>query len=171
MIEEFADIPGYEGHYQISNLGNVRSIKKAPFIILKPMTATNGYLVACLWLHGKQRKLLIHRLVANSFLDNPNGYPEINHIDEDKTNNCVDNLEWCTHLYNMNYGAIKQKISDGNKGKKLSEAHRAKMARSSSQHRWVNDGVSEKFVFINKVSDYLSNGWQKGRNPRRRKIA
>lgn len=110
MTEVWRDIDGYENKYQISNYGRIRSVKKN--IILKPMVATNGYLVACLWKDNKQKKFLIHRLVAEYFIDNPNSYPEINHKDEDKTNNNANNLEWCTHLYNMNYGEVKEKISN-----------------------------------------------------------
>ena len=110
MIEVWQDIDGYENKYQISNYGRIRSVKKN--IILKPMLATNGYLIICLWKDGKQKKHLIHRLVAKHFVDNPCNYPEVNHKDEDKTNNRIDNLEWCNHLYNMNYGEVKEKISN-----------------------------------------------------------
>lgn len=81
------------------------------------MKATNGYLIACLWKHNKQRKIVIHRLVAEAFMPNENNYTDINHKDEDKTNNRIDNLEWCTHKYNMNYGTTREKISKGNIGK------------------------------------------------------
>lgn len=65
-----------------------------------------------------RKKILIHRLVAKHFIDNPYNYPEVNHKDEDKTNNHIDNLEWCTHLYNMNYGEVKEKISSATIGRK-----------------------------------------------------
>lgn len=110
MTEVWKDIDGYEGKYQISNYGCVKSIQKN--IFLKSMVATNGYLVACLWKDNKQKKFLIHRLVAQHFLDNPNNYIEVNHKDENKTNNHMNNLEWCNHFYNMNYGEVKEKISN-----------------------------------------------------------
>ena len=81
------------------------------------MKATNGYLIACLWKHNKQRKIVIHRLVAEAFMPNENNYTDINHKDEDKTNNRIDNLEWCSHKYNMNYGKVKEKISKSKIGK------------------------------------------------------
>ena len=115
MDEIWMDINGYEGKYQVSTLGRIKSLKKN--LIMKPMVATNGYLEACLWKDGKQKRYLLHRLVATHFIDNPNNYPEVNHIDEDKTNNYVNNLEWCTHLYNMNYGNVKEKIKNANTGK------------------------------------------------------
>ena len=99
---------------------------------MKPMVATNGYLIACLWKNNKQKKFVIHRLVANAFIDNPNNYEEVNHLDEDKTNNRIDNLEWCSHKYNMNYGNVRNKISKSkigkepwNKGLKRKEVQKA----------------------------------------------
>ena len=115
LQELWVDIKGYENEYQISNLGRLKSLKNK--IIMKPMVATNGYLIACLWKNNKQKKFVIHRLVANAFIENPHNYKEVNHIDEDKTNNVVSNLEWCSHKYNMNYGKVKEKISKANKGK------------------------------------------------------
>lgn len=119
--ERWCDIPEYKGKYQISNLGRIKSLSrtsnnrngsfKTKEIIMKPMKASNGYLIACLWKNNKQKKFIIHKLVADAFIPNPNGYKEINHKDENKENNIVDNLEWCNHKYNMNYGKIKEKIS------------------------------------------------------------
>ena len=108
MIEKWVDIEGYEKEYQISNYGRLKSLKNN--LIMKPMIATNGYLIACLWKNGKQKKYVIHRLVAKAFLDNPNNYKEVNHIDEDKNNNNVNNLEWCSHKYNMNYGKVRENL-------------------------------------------------------------
>ena len=90
MDEIWVDINGYEGKYQVSTLGRIKSLKKN--LIMKPMVATNGYLIACLWKNNEQKKFVIHRLVAQAFIPNPNNYKEINHIDEDKTNNRVENL-------------------------------------------------------------------------------
>lgn len=78
-------------------------------MIMKPMVATNGYLIACLWKNGKQRKFGIHRLVAAAFVPNPNNYKEVNHKDEDKTNNNANDLEWCSHKYNMSFGNVREK--------------------------------------------------------------
>lgn len=114
-MEQWKDIQGYEHEYQISNKGQVRSLKTS--IMLKPMTCTNGYLIACLWKDGKQKKFLIHRLVAIHFLDNPAQLEDVNHKDECKTNNKVENLEWVSHCNNMNYGNVRKKISSSNAGR------------------------------------------------------
>lgn len=109
MKEEFRPIKGYEGLYEVSNLGNVRNVKTGR--ILKSFDNKRGYLTIRLSKNGKSSKFYIHRLVAEAFISNPNNYPVINHKDEIKTNNSIDNLEWCTQKYNINYGtrAIRQK--------------------------------------------------------------
>jgi len=114
MQEIWKDIKGYEGKYQISNLGNVKSFLKGKEYLLKPYS-TRGYLSIGLWDGQKKQTVLIHRLVASAFIPNPNGYKEINHKDENKSNNNINNLEWCTREYNMSYGTarLRQGISSG----------------------------------------------------------
>lgn len=113
-MEIFKDIKGYEGLYQVSNMGNVKSLNKRKGRILKPQKDSDGYLQVNLYKQGKLKHHKIHRLVAQAFIDNPNNYEEVNHRDEDKTNNNVTNLEWCTRLYNHNYGTINQRIAESN---------------------------------------------------------
>lgn len=110
--EIFKDIYGYEGLYQISNFGNIKSadrerlgrggsIRKCPGRILKPKINNKGYYQVDLFnSENKSKRFLIHRLVAEAFLDNSNNYDQINHIDNDHTNNHVDNLEWCNNYQN-----------------------------------------------------------------------
>ena len=125
--EIWKDIPDYEGLYQVSNLGKVRSLdhvrkngKENNHIcvskgkILTPGKDNNGYMIVVLSKDGKTKSYRIHKLVASSFLNNKNNLKCINHKDEDKTNNNVNNLEWCTHKYNNNYGTKPQKISKAN---------------------------------------------------------
>lgn len=107
MIESWVDIVGYEGLYEVSNLGRIRRNGK----ILKPSKVRHGYLQIALYKNGIYKRFYIHRLVAYAFIPNPNSYPEVNHRDEDKTNNTVDNLEWCTHEYNNNYGTRNERLS------------------------------------------------------------
>ena len=75
-----------------------------PLILLKLKKDPHGYLQAFLYKKNIRKTYLVHRLVASTFIDNPNNYKEINHIDEDKTNNKISNLEWCSRIYNVNYG-------------------------------------------------------------------
>ena len=111
IIEEWRPVVGYEGLYEVSNIGRVRSLDryvkgkgKSYFLhkgrVLSPGIKTEGYLIVRL----QRRMFYVHRLVTEAFLPNPDNLPEVNHKDEDKTNNRVENLEWCDHKYNMNYG-------------------------------------------------------------------
>lgn len=104
-IEIWRDIPGYEGSYQVSNRGRVKSLLRNRIRILKPRKRSRGmkYLNVALFTNGKRKEESIHRLVALAFLPNPNNYPVINHKDENPGNNHVDNLEWCTVEYNYKY--------------------------------------------------------------------
>ena len=108
IIETWKPIIGYETRYLISNLGHVKSINSN--IILKPEIRRGYYSVQLF--NGKTYKhFSIHRLVALAFIDNSNKYTYVNHKDENKLNNCINNLEWCTASYNINYGtAIKRAI-------------------------------------------------------------
>ena len=108
-------------NYQVSNFGEVKSLQrqrilgKNKFIqnerILK-QHIINGYAYVYLTKNSKTKGFRVHRLVAENFIDNPNNYPCINHKDENKLNNRVDNLEWCTNKYNNNYGSFKKKIAN-----------------------------------------------------------
>ena len=105
MVNEiWKDIPNYENIYQVSNLGNIKKIWKAKTTICKPSFDSNGYKQIVLTKNKKRKSYKVHKLVALTFLSNFNNYEQINHKDENKTNNCVNNLEWCTRLYNINYG-------------------------------------------------------------------
>lgn len=106
MKEVFKDIAGYEGLYQVSNLGRVKSLgndKSRKEKILRPGIRGNGYLLVILWKNGKRKNYLVHRLVSETFLDNPDNLPCVNHRDENKQNNCVSNLEFCTYQYNNTF--------------------------------------------------------------------
>ena len=100
MIEIWRDIKGYEGLYQVSNCGRVRSSYKGGRI-LKPNLSFYGYWRVQLWRGGKGRSIYVHRLVAQAFIPNPDGKPQINHINGIKTDNRVENLEWCTNMENQ----------------------------------------------------------------------
>ena len=108
--EIWKDIKGYEGLYQVSNLGRVKSFQNHRVFIRKQSHNKKGYLVLVLSKNNKNIQCRVHRLVAEAFLPNPNNYPCINHKDESRTNNTVDNLEWCTVQYNNYYGTRIDKI-------------------------------------------------------------
>ena len=100
MEEIWKDIEGYNGDYQVSNLGRVKSFKYGKEKILKPQKLNTGYLSINLCKNGKMKTSRINRLVAEAFLPNPENLSEVDHINSDKTNNCVENLQWISHVEN-----------------------------------------------------------------------
>lgn len=113
MEEIWKDIEGFEGRYQVSNLGRVRSFvvpEKAGRILKQAFDGKKNYLFVGLHKDGKVKQISTHRLVAFAFVPNPNNYPQVNHINEIKTDNRAENLEWCTIKYNSNYGNAKQNM-------------------------------------------------------------
>ena len=111
MDEIWHDIQGYEGLYQISNKGRVKSLKWGKERILKPGWNTGGYLKVYLCKNTEAQDRLVHRLVAEAFIPNLYNKPQVNHLDENKKNNCVDNLEWATAKENINFGTHNERIS------------------------------------------------------------
>ena len=118
MEEVWKDVKGYEGYYQVSNLGNIKSLEriiensgthtgyyKIKERILKPRENKNrnGYYELSLRKDGKEKRFKVHRLVACAFIENPYNKPEVNHIDGNKSNNCVFNLEWATSKENKKH--------------------------------------------------------------------
>ena len=119
--EEWWDIPGYEGYYQASTQGRIKSVdrtvrsrygtQKCKGTMLTPAVGRNYYRVT-LVKEGSKKLFTVHRLVATTFLPNPDNLPQVNHKDENKLNNCVDNLEWCTQQYNLAYGSGRERLTD-----------------------------------------------------------
>jgi len=103
MEEIWKDVKGYEGLYKVSNFGRVKSLKYGMERILKTGKGSY-YLTVSLYFDNKLKTAKVHRLVAMAFIENPDNKPFVNHLDEDKYNNNVNNLEWVTHKENMNYG-------------------------------------------------------------------
>ena len=128
MEEIWKDIPGFEGLYQVSNLGRIKSLErfvrnnggcyKIKERILKPQKDKENYLMVNLWKENKGKTMKIHRLVAQAFIPNPESKPEIDHIDTHKTNNRADNLKWATRIENANNPISKNHHLNAIKGEK-----------------------------------------------------
>ena len=118
--EYWKPVVGYEGHYQVSNFGRVKSIKFGKEIILK-QHIRRGYYSVNLSKNGIAKRYSVHRLVAEAFLPNPDNLPQINHKDENKSNNNINNLEWCDSEYNNNYGTRNKRVSEKMTNGKLSK--------------------------------------------------
>ena len=114
MEEVWKDIEGYEGLYQVSNKGNVKSLKnnKTKKEKILKHSIVKGYLQVILCKDKTIKGFKIHRLVSQAFIENPNNYPCVNHKDECSTNNSVENLEWCTQKYNINFGTRNERTSE-----------------------------------------------------------
>ncbi len=114
-MTELKPIPNFEGYYYADIYGNIYDRRKN---IMKQREDKNGYKIIDFTISYKRyRGKLVHRLIAQTFIPNPNNLPEINHKDEDKANNCVSNLEWCDKKYNINYGTCIKRISKNLKNK------------------------------------------------------
>lgn len=133
-MEEWKDIEGFEGKYQVSNMGNVKSLnfnRTGKEKLLNPCMMNTGYFTVALRKEGKTRQcFLVHRLVAKAFIPNPMNLPCINHKSEIKTDNTVGNLEWCTYEYNNNYGTHNSRMAESKKGTML---NRSDLSRKVAQ--------------------------------------
>jgi hypothetical protein len=161
-IEIWKDIPEYEGLYQVSNFGNVKSLnykRSGKEKILKPQPNNKGYLRIGLSKNGNSTLFFVHRLVASVFLKNDNNLPIINHKDENPLNNHVDNLEWCTHEYNMNYGTCKERmsinVSKALKGKYKGENHWSYGKSMSEEMKNILYNTNRKTVLLYNVYGVL----------------
>ncbi len=149
-------VVGYEGYYEVDNCGRVYAIDRTIHVedhgriydkslkggAMKQHVHSGGYKVVCLTRDGKTKILFVHRIVAMAFLPNPENLPCINHKDEDKTNNFVDNLEWCSYQYNNAYGSKPRKLSKCMTGRK--QSNEQKLRRSESLKRYWANKKSER---------------------------
>lgn len=151
MHEIWKDVVGWEGLYQVSNLGNIRTLHYTKPYLMHPKPDKYGYVSVSLVKRNslKYKWCRVHRLVAEAFIPNPDNLPQVNHKDEDKTNNRADNLEWCTALYNNTYGSRLTKVSDSRKGMVFSDVHieNLKKSHAKSQGKAVKQcTVSGEFI-------------------------
>ena len=116
--ETWRPVVGYEGLYEVSDMGNVRSLPRLGTHTTKPTLISPhlrcGYFHVTLWKNNRQKDFTVHRLVALAFIPNTDNLPCINHKDEVKQNNKAENLEWCTIKYNYNYSNISQRSKEVN---------------------------------------------------------
>ena len=161
MEEIWRPIEGYEGLYEISSYGRVKSLEKYRFNnggiqllkekIMKPLDY-NGYKNVNLWKNGSKKKEYVHRLVAKSFIPNPDNLREVNHKDENPSNNMVENLEWCDHRYNMNYGTLKER-------KRNTAIKNGSWYQNSDEHRkeyykkWYQEHIEEQREYSRKYRE------------------
>lgn len=117
MEEIWRDIVGFN-NYQVSNLGNVRSVKFGKIVLLKP-SSCGRYTIVTLFKNGERHYRSVHRLVSEAFIPNPDNLPFVNHKDENTHNNIASNLEWCNAKYNCNYGKRLSKIAYSLTGKNI----------------------------------------------------
>lgn len=179
-MEIWKDISNYEGLYQVSNLGRVKSLERIIIRknnkqlsikekILKPQNMKN-YKFVRLSKNNETKQHFIHRLVAQAFLDNQHNYNEVNHKDENPSNNIVSNLEWCSHKYNMNYGTIniRRAITEKNtkKGRVYNYNHNCnhkgkKVVQYDLQgnfiKEWKSIAEASKTLKLNKIWEVCNN--------------
>jgi len=152
MVDEvWKDIPGYEGFYQASNFGRIRSVEHYDKLnrlrkatIRKQQKDNGGYLFVIFSKNGEKKQINTHRIIAMTFILNPNNLPQVNHKDENKTNNCVENLEWCNSKYNANYGNRNKKMIENLSGKNNKKSK--KIEQYDLQGNFIKDWIGIRDV-------------------------
>ena len=139
--EKWKDIAGYDGMYQVSDLGRVRSLKFGKVRVLRPQKNNNGYLIVGLYKDGKRKGITVHRLVANAFIPNDDeSKTQINHINEDKSENKVSNLEWCSAQYNVTYNDLQFRKKNSVRSK-LEKLYRPDLSSKENIKLFKDQGI------------------------------
>ena len=151
--EQWRDIDGYEGRYQVSDLGRVRSRKRGEWKVLRPGKSNKGYLQVGLFRDGKAKNYKIHRLVAQAFIPNDDeSKTQINHIDECKQNNRLWNLEYCTPQYNINYNKLQYRRRHPKyKRSKIKEFYRPDLTEQQNLDLFKEQGIECSFYTVNRL--------------------
>lgn len=168
--EIWVDVPNYEGLYQISNFGNVKSLsryvgtssgrRKTKERLLKPSVSEAGYYRVCFSKDCSNKRFFVHRLVAIAFIPNPHNLPQINHKDENPSNNTVDNLEWCDAKYNNNYGERMKKAAAATSKKVKQYDMRGCFIREFCSLKDAWDSVGVRFCHEDCVEGKSAGGYQ-----------
>lgn len=141
-------VKGYEGYYSVDNFGNVYSEDRIIVVTVNgkqqekhikgkrmiPQVGATGYESVMLSKNGRYKMARVHRLVAEAFIPNPNNLPIINHKDENRINNSVDNLEWCDNSYNVRYNGASKRAGEKKRGRKWTEEHKNKISDSVKEY-------------------------------------
>lgn len=173
--EVWKDIQGYEGYYQVSNMGRVRSCDREIVFkdgrrrfykgkLIRPVKTNSGYWQIRMKINEHVKREYVHRLVAKAFIPNPNKFPEINHKDENRLNNRTDNLEWIEHVENLNYGNRTKKFAIS-RGKKVGQftkdgklLHTYYSTREAGRRGYEQTSVSK--CAIGKLKTYKGYVWK-----------
>ena len=162
--DEWTDIKGYENLYQISKEGEEKSLYFNKEKILKQHIMKNGYHQVSLYKDGIKTKFLVHRLVALNFLPNPNSLPQVNHIDGNKSNNSIENLEWISQIDNMKHAfennlvttiTEKKKVACSENGKKAFQVFLQKHRKPVLQFD-KNENFIQKWTYASEASQVLN---------------
>lgn len=172
MQEIWKDIPNFEGRYQISNYGRVKSLERTvstgqggkrkikESILIPRIDKKRGYKTLSIRIYPKRYSLSIHRLVAAAFIPNPNNLPNVNHKDNNPTNNRVDNLEWCTQSYNVKYayncGRAKPVIPKYNEGEKACTPKKVKQYSLNNEFVKEYSSIKEASIATNTSAKGIS---------------
>ena len=146
----------FEG-YEVSTLGNVRSLSydKTQEVKILSLNKSSRYLRVTLFKNGKRRKLLVHRLVACTFIPNPDNKPTVNHINENKHDNRVENLEWATHKEQSGHGTLQERKAKARTGQKHTEQTKQKMRNKSKKKRVRCINTGQEFESCSQASREL----------------
>lgn len=169
MAQVWKAVAGYEGLYQVSNDGHVKSLsngKGKKEKVLRQSISAEHYPSVALSKNGSLSRYSVHRLVAMAFLSNPNKLPEVNHKDENPYNNRVDNLEWCTHEYNINYSSGLKCYKRRGHARKVNRVDAS--GKAISAYRSVTEASKRTGIGRTAISNALSRalgtsggyGWQ-----------
>ena len=171
--EVWKDVVGYEGLYEVSNKGNVFSVerrdsrgKRSGGRMMKLRYDKDGYSQVSLCKNGKSKTKKVHRLVAGAFLPNPNGLPQVNHRDEVKDNNNVENLEWCDSKYNNNHGTRNERVTQARSRKvravniKTGEVVKFNSTHEAGRKGYDQSGVAKACKGVFYTSGHLYKGYE-----------